>query len=588
MRAVSEPSVAATALACAILAVACGIRSPLDGPAPVDADADADAGALDARGDGARADAPHEAAPDSPADSPAESTTDAPAESGTDARGDAPPDAPPDAPTDSPADSPAVLPAPRPVAPLSTSTATSQQPTFRWALDPGSDGAKVEICSDRACTKAVQTFSTTGTSGKPTSPLAAGVYFWRLHGTTGGAVHAGVSPTWEVFVGAGSAPVDTSWGSVPDVNGDGLADALVGQISSDGPGVLYAYSGYASDYRALQNGTAIGPPPAMSSGWFGLLTASAGDVDGDGYPETIVSDAYDVYILAGGPAGSAAPISLGVTGVLVNVVTGAGDVDGDGYADVALGLTLHNGADGEILVYRGGPDGVATTPQTIYVPVYGFGLHLAAGDFNGDGYGDLATTAGVPTGTMYVYAGSAGGLSATPLLISPVTTNQLKSVGDVNGDGYGDMVFSGVAQLDGGTTLVPNIMFGGPAGPTAPRELPAWSFDGQLAMGGDFNGDGYGDVLLGVAAPGGPTSEVIVLYGAAAPLLPAEGYEIGYPPQTGGYVVFSSLGDVNGDGFSDVLVGVSNIAESYLFLGPKKVQTLPEWDLIVEGSTSVL
>ncbi len=118
------------------------------------------------------------------------------------------------------ADGPTVA-APRPIAPLSTATTTSQRPTFRWALAAGTDGAQVDICRDRACASVVTTFVASGARGAPSSALAAGVYFWRLHGAVNGAVGSDVSAVWEIAIGARSAPVDTSWGGGPDVNGDG-------------------------------------------------------------------------------------------------------------------------------------------------------------------------------------------------------------------------------------------------------------------------------------------------------------------------------------------------------------------------------
>ena len=60
----------------------------------------------------------------------------------------------------------------------------------------------------------------------PPVPLAAGVYFWRLHGVASGTVGSNTGPVWEFFVGARSAAVDTSWGGGPDVNGDGYADVV--------------------------------------------------------------------------------------------------------------------------------------------------------------------------------------------------------------------------------------------------------------------------------------------------------------------------------------------------------------------------
>src|ERR1022692_1392327 len=61
--------------------------------------------------------------------------------------------------------------APRLIAPLSTATVTSQSPTLRWMLDPDTDGAHVEICSDRECTKSIVDFDAAGNSGAPPRDL---------------------------------------------------------------------------------------------------------------------------------------------------------------------------------------------------------------------------------------------------------------------------------------------------------------------------------------------------------------------------------------------------------------------------------
>src|SRR5581483_3712440 len=111
--------------------------------------------------------------------------------------------------------------APRLIAPLSTATVTSQRPTLRWVLAAGTDGAHVDICRDRACTKTVTSFDVVGPFAAPRSALPSGVLFWRAFGRSAGAIGTTPSPTWEMFVGARSATVDTSWGTTPDVNGDG-------------------------------------------------------------------------------------------------------------------------------------------------------------------------------------------------------------------------------------------------------------------------------------------------------------------------------------------------------------------------------
>jgi uncharacterized protein YceK len=100
-----------------------------------------------------------------------------------------------DVPMDAPAvevvatDVPCVgCPAPRPIAPLTTARVTSRRPTLRWALAPGTDGADIELCADRVCTRPLARFTTTGDSVRVPSELPTGVVFWRMRGTRAGVV----------------------------------------------------------------------------------------------------------------------------------------------------------------------------------------------------------------------------------------------------------------------------------------------------------------------------------------------------------------------------------------------------------------
>jgi len=129
-----------------------------------------------------------------------------------------------DASTDLPADVPRDPLLPRQIAPLSTSIVTSQRPLLRWALASGTDGAEVMLCRDRAMTTTCQVITAIGANGAPAAPLTPGVWFWRLRGLAAGAVVSGGGTVWQFTVGARSAPVNASWGTVLDVNGDGFAD----------------------------------------------------------------------------------------------------------------------------------------------------------------------------------------------------------------------------------------------------------------------------------------------------------------------------------------------------------------------------
>jgi hypothetical protein len=133
-------------------------------------------------------------------------------------------------------------------------------------------------------------------------------------------------------------------------------------------------------------------------------------------------------------------------------VGSAGDVNGDGYADVVMGA--YGGADGagSVRVYAGGPLGLADKPlftATGPRPGAWFGRAVgSAGDWNGDGYTDLAV--GAPSaqgvaGRVYVYLGSAAGPSPVPIEIESAPDgaiwfgHALAAPGDVNGDGFDDL-----------------------------------------------------------------------------------------------------------------------------------------------------
>lgn len=262
------------------------------------------------------------------------------------------------------------------------------------------------------------------------------------------------------------------------------------------------------------------------------------------------------------------------------------DVNGDGYGDLATGA---------VGVFHGGPSGVSSTPTTTLTEVVakssfgtGFG---SAGDVNGDGNGDFVVGAPgsnengvfVP-GAVHVYAGTTSGLSTTPTwsLQNPGDPAgfgfAVAGVGDVDGDGYGDVVV-GVPGADNTAGRV-YVLRGSSSGPqTAAAFLtsPAGAgsiFGFTLAAAGDVNGDGYADVIVG--APGLPpthTDTAYVYYGSAAGLSSSPSASLSVAEAAGGNFAWTlaGAGDVNGDGFSDVVVGAARYGglagAAYVFTG---------------------
>jgi hypothetical protein len=476
--------------------------------------------------------------------------------------------------------------APRQIAPLSTATVTSQMPTLRWSLASGTDGAQVDVCRDRACSSLVTTFVASGSTGAPAKALAPGVYFWRVHGVAAGVVGAATSAVWQFWVGARSAPVDSSWGTVPDVNGDGFADVLVG----GGGGPFSVYLGSAAGPSSESTGAIDG-----ASGFDDDIVTSAGDVNGDGFADvaflTLGPDYVHVYF--GGPSGVAGPPSTTLTDpangpqgniTWVNSMSAAGDVNGDGYGDLLVGAVCEPCAGGAY-VYLGGPSGLGGTPATtIDVTMLSssggyVSIMAGAGDVDGDGFADVllgrSVRYGLP-GEVDVFMGSANGIATSPelTLTNPGLTfysfgDAVSGVGDVDGDGYADIVVGASDGSRPSSSWGAYVYLGSATGLTnsiavsLSVDYPSIGDFGAVVAGrGDVNGDGYSDIVVGTPLNVDRTGYVDVFLGGAT------------GPSTMSSASFSNVGpmvsisgDVNGDSFDDLVIGDSALNQVDLHLG---------------------
>ena len=386
--------------------------------------------------------------------------------------------------------------------------------------------------------------------------------------------------------------------SAGDVDGDGFADVLVGiphlDAGGEDEGGVWLFLGSPAGPERYPSWRFAGD---QSEAFLGASAAGAGDVNGDGYGDVVVGapgagDAGEgrALLFLGSPSGLAGSPRWTATGQrehahLGHSVAAAGDVDGDGFADVVVGAphcSARGSRAGRALVFRGGPAGLSGGPEWVCdgeQPAAMFGVSVAgAGDVNGDGYADIVVGSSSFTGRernegrAFIFLGSRDGPGETPLWCAGGDRQpthfgcSVAGAGDVNGDGFDDVVvgardFSASAAGSGRASV-----FHGSVQGIAAR--PAWSAEGDhedghlgwsVAAAGDVNRDGYADIVVGapfVDGRGVDNGRACVLYGtpdalsAAAPWTAAGGQP---EAEMGRSVAFA--GDVNGDGYDDVIVG---------------------------------
>jgi hypothetical protein len=309
-----------------------------------------------------------------------------------------------------------------------------------------------------------------------------------------------------------------------DLNGDGYADALV---AASGLQSAFVYFGGPS-MDAVADLTLTG---AYN---FGDSAAIVGDLNGDGFDEAAVSDSETVRIYFGGASmDSAEDLALDCSegGRSPGFVASAGDMNGDGYPDALVGAIGPYEGDGRAYLYYGGPslDGKADLAINSKGDGWLFGCDVASGDFNGDGCWDAivsATSYDGYRGRVLVYFGGTQPDAEADVAIAGEYVGDsfgisLSSGGDLNGDGCEDLIVGTNYYTDESDTGKAWILFGGSAmDSAADLSLAGASSNMEMgydvALGGDLNGDGYADAVVGERGYGGNRGRVHILLGGAA------------------------------------------------------------------------
>jgi len=411
---------------------------------------------------------------------------------------------------------------------------------------------------------------------------------WDLDGSNGFALN-GIA----AYNQSGS-----SVSSAGDVNGDGFDDLIIGATNTDpngisGAGQSYVVFGSNSGFGAGldlstldgSNGFAINGIAVNDRS--GESVSSAGDVNGDGFDDLIIgaqdadpngiSYAGQSYVVFGSNSGFGAGLDLstldGSNGFAINgiaaldksgySVSSAGDVNGDGFDDLIIGA---NGANPNGIIYAG-------QSYVVFGSNSGFGAGL-----------DLSTLDG------------SNGFAINGIAASDRSGRSVSSAGDVNGDGFDDLIIGASNADPNGITNAGQsyVVFGSNSGFGAGLDLS--TLDGSngfaingiavrdqsgssVSSAGDVNGDGFDDLIIGAngANPNGIiyAGQSYVVFGSNSgfgasfnlwDLNGSNGFAIngiGAYDRSGSSV--SSAGDVNGDGFDDLIIGVRLASPNGIF-----------------------
>jgi len=380
-----------------------------------------------------------------------------------------------------------------------------------------------------------------------------------------------------------------------DINGDGYDDVIIGAPYADPAGGTYAGETYvifgsASPRRKIDLNSRAADMVIYGDDAddFSGMSVSSGDINGDGYYDVIIgalmadpaggTNAGETYVIFGSPAppkvidlnDSPSPADMIICGDDAADSSGytvfSGNINGDNYDDIIIGAPFADPAGGaragEIYVILGSASPSLTidfndSPSPADMIIYGdnaleeIGIHaISSGDINGDGCEDLilgAYASGL-TGATYVIFGSTTPPATIDLNDSPSPADMIiygddiadwsgfsVSSGDINGDGYGDIIIGAPYNMtftdaEKGEAYV--IL--GSAAPPSTIDLDSESADitiygddkydycGNAVSNGDINGDGYDDIIIGAygADPPGITDggETYIIFGSSVPI----------------------------------------------------------------------
>ena len=356
-----------------------------------------------------------------------------------------------------------------------------------------------------------------------------------------------------------------------DVDGDGYQDVVVVNYYNGTTRNIdsYVYYGSASGYSNSNRDDLPGE---------GALDAELADLDGDGYIDIVLNGHYsqttgydtNAYVYYGSASGysSSNRTTLPAEGGRNVAIE---DLDGDSYDDIVICNQYSGSYSIDSFIYWGSSTGFSSTDRTD-LPTQGC-RHVLAEDLNADGYPDLTFSnyySGSYSIDSYVYYGSSTGFSSTNREeLATVGATDVEA-GDFDGDGYTDLAFSGYYAGSWSSNAQTTVYWNGASGfltsnKTSLGDRGMWDIHAS-----DIDGDGYDDLVGSRYYTGsGYSGNSYLWWGSSSGLSDSDRDSL---PTIGSG--FANSHDLDGDGFEELLFGGyysgswSTLVDSYLYYGP--------------------